>query len=314
MANRPARGAGLWTRQRKSCSRSSCVGTPKLVTATPRGFSAPDMCFTAPSFPAASRPCRTSSTEWVCAPHIQPCNPTSSSPIFSRRSRASCLVTFGGGSSEILSSLTFPGSSNRWKCIAAAYPGQKDASSRGFPLVCPEDRSCRAPHVLLGGAPVAHGNPHQGAPAPDGTGEPAGAVALDLLDHVLGPPVALARGGGGAFEANQRLVEHHLVDHLHAGSFREKLGEQPRMRAAALHQRRDSRAAQRAQGGVDGEASRAARELRRPFVVVPIRGGPLQISGAPGHRGTVCLRIANERQAAVVRHVEPFVRVGGPGI
>src|ERR1700738_1266532 len=314
MANRPARGTGPWTRQRKSCSRSSCVGTPKLVTTTPRGLSAPDMCFTPPSSPAASRPCRISNTECVRAPHIQSCSSKSSWPSFSKRSRASCLVMFGGGSSEILSSLTFPGSSNRWKCIGAAYPGPEEASSRARSLVCPEDRSCRAPHVLLGRAPVAHGDPHQGAPAPDGAGEPASAVALDPFDHVLGPPVALPGPGARAFEANQHLVEHHFVDHLHAGSLREKLREQARMGAAALHQRRDSRPAQRAQGGIDGKTSRAARELRGPFVVVPIGNRALEISGAPGHRGTVCLRIANERQAAVVRHVEPFVRVGGPGI
>src|SRR6267143_4906535 len=314
MPTRPARGACLWTRQRKSCSRSSSVGTPKLVTTTPRGLSAPDMCFTAPSFPAASRPCRISSTECVRAPHIQACSSKSSSPSVSKRSRASRLVTFGGGSSEIVSSLTFPGSSNRWKCIGAAYPGPEEASSRGRSFVCPEDRSCRAPHVLLGRAPVAQGNPHQGAPAPDGTGEPAGAVALDQLDYVLGPPVALLDRGAGAFEANQRLVEHHFVDHLHARSLRENLREQARMGAAALHQRRDSRATQRAQGGIDGKSSRAARELRRPLVVVPIGNRALEISGAPGHRGSVCLRIANERQAAVVGHVEPFVRVGRPGI
>src|SRR6267143_16038 len=236
MANCPARGAGRWTRQRKSCSRSSCVGTPKLVTTTPRGLSAPDMCFTAPSFPAASRPCRTSNTECVRAPHIQACSSKSSSSIFSRRSRASCLVTFGGGSSEISASLTVAGSSNRWNCIAAAYPGHDEASSRGTSLVCPEDRRCRAPHVLLGRAPVAHGNPHQRTPAPDGTGEPAGAVALDPFDHVLGPPVALPARGAGAFEANQRLVEHHFVDHLHAGSLREKLREQARRPWAATSQ------------------------------------------------------------------------------
>src|SRR6266850_1349825 len=270
MANRPARGAGWWTRQRKSCSRSSSVGTPKLVTTKPRGLSAPDMCFTAPSFPAASRPCRTSSTECVCAPHIQSWSSKSSSPSSSKRSRVSRLVTFGGGSSDILSRLTFPGSSNRWKCIGAAYPGPEEASSRGRSLVCPEDRSCRAHHVLLGRAPVAHGNPHQGAPAPDGPGEPASAVALDPLDHVLGPSVALLDRCAGAFEANQRLVEHHFVDHLHAGSLRENLGEQARMGAAALHQRRDSSAAQRAQGGIDGKSSRATRKLGRPFVVVPI--------------------------------------------
>src|SRR5467141_130626 len=297
MANRPARGAGWCTRQRKSCSRSSCVGTPKLVTATPRGLSAPDMCFTAPSFPAASRPCSTSKTECVRAPHIQFCSSKSSSPIFSSRSRASCLVNFAGGSSEIRASLTFAGSSNRWNCIGAAYPGHEEASSRGASLVCPEDRSCRAPHVLLRRAPVAQGNPHQGAPAPDGTGEPAGSVALDQLDYVLGPPVALLDRCAGAFEANQRLVEHHFVDHLHAGSLRENLREQARMGAAALHQRRDSSAAQRAQGGIDGKSSRATRKLGRPFVVVPIGNRALEISGAPGHRGSVshlCALVAQE--------------------
>src|SRR4051812_32027002 len=56
MAISPVAGARRWTRQRKSCARSSGVGTPKLVTVTPRAFRAPPTCLTAPSFPAASRP------------------------------------------------------------------------------------------------------------------------------------------------------------------------------------------------------------------------------------------------------------------
>src|SRR5258705_4395310 len=187
MATRPARGVCRWTRQRKSCSRSSSVGTPKLVTTTPRGLRAPDMCLTAPSLPAASRPCRISSKECVRAPHIQSWSSKISSLSSSNRRLASCFEYPSGGSSEMSASLTFPGSSNRWNFIGAAYPGTPDASSRGGSLMGSEDRRGRPPDVLLGGAPVADGDPHQGPALPDRSPEAAGAVPLDAPDPVAGP-------------------------------------------------------------------------------------------------------------------------------
>src|SRR3954468_23768817 len=117
MPTSPARGARLCTRQRKSCCRSSTVGTPKLVTATPRGLNAPERCLTVPSFPAASRPCSTIRTECVRAPHIRSCSLKSSSLNSARRSFAFALVAEDGGSAGMSSRRTFPGPSNRWSFI-----------------------------------------------------------------------------------------------------------------------------------------------------------------------------------------------------
>src|SRR6185295_13803904 len=117
MATSPARGACLCTRQRKSCCRSSTLGTPKLVTATPRGLNAPERCLTVPSFPAASRPCSTIRTQCVRAPHIRSCSSNSSSLSPARRSFAFALVAEAGGSAAMSSRRTFPGPSNRWSFI-----------------------------------------------------------------------------------------------------------------------------------------------------------------------------------------------------
>src|SRR5262249_55706636 len=109
-------------------------------------------------------------------------------------------------------SLIFPGSSNRWNFIGAAYPGASDASSRDPTLVRPQDRRGRPADVLLGSAPVADGDPHQRPAPPDRSREPAGAVALDARDHLAGPLVTLLRGRSRWLEAHQHLVEHHLVE------------------------------------------------------------------------------------------------------
>src|SRR5687768_15640355 len=107
MANSPSRGAWRCTRHRKSCSRSSSVGTPNECTRTPRGLRQPATCLIAPSLPALSRPCSTMSTLFTFAPHIWSCRSNSSSPSLAKRWRAASFDRLLGGSTGMRSSWTF---------------------------------------------------------------------------------------------------------------------------------------------------------------------------------------------------------------
>src|SRR5688500_8996467 len=107
MANSPSRGAWRCTRHRKSCSRSSAVGAPKETTLTPRGLRQPATCLIAPSLPALSLPCSTTSALLSLAPHIASWRANISSPSAANRRRAVALVMPFGGSGEIRSSRTF---------------------------------------------------------------------------------------------------------------------------------------------------------------------------------------------------------------
>src|SRR5687767_14791352 len=107
MANSPSRGAWRCTRQRKSCSRSSAVGTPNDTTLTPRGLRQPATCLMAPSLPALSRPCSTSTTLLIFAPQSASWSANNSAPSASKRFCACSLEMRLGGSVEISSSRTF---------------------------------------------------------------------------------------------------------------------------------------------------------------------------------------------------------------
>ena len=57
-------------------------------------------------------------------------------------------------------------------------------------------------------------------------------------------------------EADEHLVQHHVVEDLATGQARELLGERPRVAAAALDELGDARAPERAERGIDGEPAR----------------------------------------------------------
>ena len=63
-------------------------------------------------------------------------------------------------------------------------------------------------------------------------------------------------------EPDEDLVEHDLVEDLDARIEGKLVGEPARQRAASLDELDDPGSAQRAQRRVDGEAARAAGELR----------------------------------------------------
>ena len=83
----------------------------------------------------------------------------------------------------------------------------------------------------------------------------------------------------------------------------------------ALDEVGDARAPERAQRRVDGEAARTARELGRPVHLVA-RGVRIrdEVLGGEPHRRAMRIRVRDEREAAVVRDVEPLVRVRRPRV
>ena len=116
-------------------------------------------------------------------------------------------------------------------------------------------------------------------------------------------------------EAEEHLVEDDLVQDLASGQPRELLREAPRVAAAALDELGDARPAERAERRVHGEAAGAPGELGRPVHRVPGRAlAGDEVLGRHRHRGPVRRGILAESQPAVVRHVEPLVRVRRPGV
>ncbi len=70
-----------------------------------------------------------------------------------------------------------------------------------------------------------------------------------------------------------------------------------------------------AQRGVDGEAARAPRRLRRPVHrLARLVRRSHQVGGADAHRRAMRRRMRGEHQPGVVGHVQPLVRVGRAGV
>ncbi len=118
-----------------------------------------------------------------------------------------------------------------------------------------------------------------------------------------------------SLEAEQHLVDHDLVEELAARERRDSLREARRAVAAAVDEIGDTVAAERAQRGVHGERACAARRLRRPIgsVASPL-SLPLEVRRLHRHGRDVRVGPRAEDEPAVVRDVEPLVRVGGPRI
>ena len=128
---------------------------------------------------------------------------------------------------------------------------------------------------------------------------------LDALDHAL-RPLRIAEG-------NEHLIEHDVVEDL-AASRGKQFGEAPRLRAIPLDQLGETHAPERAQRRPHLDAARATRQLRRVVARVALLRLRRQILRRDRHRGLQRVRIADEREPAVVGHVEPLVRVGRPRV
>jgi len=145
---------------------------------------------------------------------------------------------------------------------------------------------------------------HGGAAVPDRSAAPAGALFLNACHH---PP--------GSFvvpERDQDLVQFHVVEHFVAGRAK-ALGKAGRMAAGALHKIGDAGAAERREGGPDLDTARAARDTGRESPRLALLAAH-QVGGAGGHGVVQVPGIAHGDHGAVIRHVQPFVRVDRPGI
>src|SRR5688572_17341967 len=156
MENSPCRGAWRCTRHRKSCCRSSGVGTPNETTCTPRGLRQPATCLMVPSFPAVSRPCSTTITLFTFAPQSSSCSSNSSAPSAAKRSRAFSLLMPFGGSVGILSSETrSPRLRNSVRAMRGlVFLGERLAGKQRF--VEPEAREVADAHGVEHPVEVVH--------------------------------------------------------------------------------------------------------------------------------------------------------------
>jgi hypothetical protein len=89
-----------------------------------------------------------------------------------------------------------------------------------------------------------------------------------------------------------------------------------RERAAASDELRDAALAQMAQGRVHRERAQPTRRLRRPIGAIALAAlGAHEVRRRAHAHGVVMrARIAHDREARVVRHVQPLVAVDGPRI
>src|ERR687893_2419877 len=98
-----------------------------------------------------------------------------------------------------------------------------------------------AVRVGLRRAPARHGDPHRRAIPPARPAEPRRALLLHPRDHRGGRRVVVA-------QADERLVEHDVVEHRHAVRRGQPLGDPRGERAVALDQLSDAAAAELAHG------------------------------------------------------------------
>jgi len=113
---------------------------------------------------------------------------------------------------------------------------------------------------------------------------------------------------------DDELVEIDVIHDLDARHRREPRRERRRVTATALDEIGDPAATELAKRGPQREPASTARELGR--VIEWIRHDRVagQVLGAAAERPAMSLCIANERDPAVVRRVEPFMCVGRPRV
>ena len=99
-------------------------------------------------------------------------------------------------------------------------------------------------------------------------------------------------------EAHEHLVEDDVVEDLGAGLGGQPVGHPARVVAAAVDQRGDAVAAERAQRGVERHAAGAARELGVPVQAPRLaRRRATGCTARRGHRGAVRLGVGDDRDA-----------------
>src|SRR3954454_20195301 len=151
----------------------------------------------------------------------------------------------------------------------------------------------RASYVVVGGAPVAHRDPHDRAVVPARAGHPGGAVLEED-----------SRDGSRALVVSERqtdLGELHLVEHLDAGDLRGSLGEGASVRGEPLDHRDHPAPAEAAQSRPRREATTAPGELWHALLRI-VRGLD-QVVAVHRHRRPERVAVADDGQAAVIGDV-----------
>ena len=142
-------------------------------------------------------------------------------------------------------------------------------------------------------------------PAPGRPARPARALRLDRRERGVRRRVGTER--------DEHLVEP-VRQHLVARA-RQPVGEAVGARAQAVDELGDAVAAERAQDRVDRQPARPARELGSPVHRLARAGRVLdEVGGGERHRGAVRLAVADERDPAVVGHLQPLVPVRRPRV
>ena len=168
--------------------------------------------------------------------------------------------------------------------------------------IAPADRSTSSPRRPEAG----DRDSHRGAALPICSSEPARAVGLDAADDLTRRLVVVA-------EADEHLVEDDVVQDLDA-----RLRAEEHLRRLA----RGRSSGRRARRRRCGPASEAQPRLRSRVLAAttrdPVGGaaavGALEVARRDGHRVAVRLRVAAEDDAAVVRDVQPLVRIRRPRV
>jgi len=133
--------------------------------------------------------------------------------------------------------------------------------------------------------------------------------AMTAAVRSSGPAVVV----GGRSEADQDLVEDDIVEDRDPGRGGEPLRDPAGERAASVYELGGAGSTERAERGVDAEASGVARRFGYVVVrLVRLPSSPHQVGSGHGHRCPVGGRVCHEHDPAVIRNVEPFLRVGGP--
>src|SRR6202007_3354881 len=153
--------------------------------------------------------------------------------------------------------------------------------------------------------PVANADAHGGAALPDGASAPACAVLLNRGDGCL--------GFFGRPKRDENLIEDDVVEDVEA-SGAESVAEAAGPAANAFDHFGHTATAKRTERSVYGDSAGASGFFGNKFVRIAFRAGGDDVGCGEGHGGPMGGFVSTEDETAVVRNVEPLVRVAGDGV
>src|SRR5262249_59048208 len=110
------------------------------------------------------------------------------------------------------------------------------------------------------------------------------------------------------------VVEYNVIQYVDVGMRAQQIRHLAGAGTAALDHRANTAAAKMPERRMHGESASAPGEFRRPLEGIAFLVGLNEVRRGYGHGRAMRLRMRADDQAGVVRDVEPFVAVGGPGI